>query len=80
MPTSIPLHSIDGKKEEGLIWATDKENLVRAAKDPPLAALTPKQYWAQTEDNALKSYYRAKVQELADDAATAVKAANPEDP
>lgn len=68
MAVNIPAHDIVGKKEEGLIWATNKENEERAAKDPPLPPLTPKQYWAQTEDNA------------ADAAAAQVKVANPEDP
>lgn len=79
MAVNIPTHDIVGKKEEGLIWAAGKENAERAAKDPPLGPLTPKQYWAQTDDNALKSYYRAKIQEQADAAAAAVKLANPEE-
>lgn len=79
MATTIPAHDITGKREEGLIWATDKENLLRAVRNPPLGTLTPKQYWAQTEDNALKSFYRGKVQEMAEAAALAVKVANPEE-
>lgn len=80
MAINIPAHDILAKREEGLIWATGKENAVRAAQDPPLGPLTPKQYWAQTEDNALRSFYRGKVQEMGEAAAVQVKASNPEDP
>lgn len=80
MAISVPAHTVTGKKEEGWIWATDKENARRAALEVPLPPLTPKNYLAEMEDSTGKSYYRQKVQEMADAAAQAIKAANPEDP
>lgn len=79
MAISVPAHTVEGQRELGWIWATDKENARRAALEEPLPPLTPKNYLAEMEKETGKSYFRQKIQEEADAAAAAVKAANPEE-
>ena len=80
MAINVPAHDVTGKKEEGWVWATNKENARRAALDPPLAPLTPKNYLAEIEASSGKNYYQQKINEMAAAAAQAVFDANPPDP
>lgn len=80
MAINVPAHDITQKREEGWIWATDKENTRRVSLVPPLPPLTPKNYLAEIEKQTGDSYYRQKIQEAANVAAQQIITDNPTDP